>query len=177
MSNNFPPPEFPWQRKYLCLRHRRVCLHSPAPPCLLHHGRVNSRGAVGRGGGAAPRHCWVGPIRSLYSAPRLPPWSWTVLRSVLNLPDKPWWWPRSRSSPRWSTTAARTRRSRCPPTTAWARDISAWGIRCTASKGASPNRARTAGYHLCRRPVCTENRPLLPKTIGGGNQKFLYDPK
>lgn len=84
-----------------------------------------------------------------------------------------WWWPRSRSSPRWSTTAGRTRRSRCPPTTTCARDTSAWRIRCTASKGASPNRAGTAGCRLCHRPVCTEKRPTLPKTIGGANQKSL----
>lgn len=73
------------------------------------------------------------------------------------------WWPQSRSSPRWSETAARTRRSRCPPTTTCARDLSAWRIRCTASKGASPSRAGTAEYHPCHRPVCTKNRPILPK--------------
>lgn len=73
----------------MCLRHGRVCLHSPAPPCRPRHQRVKSRGAVGRGGGAPPRLSWVASIRSLYSTPRLPPWSWTVvLRSVLNPPDK-----------------------------------------------------------------------------------------
>lgn len=74
------------------------------------------------------------------------------------------WWPWSRSSPRWSATAARTRRSRCPPTTTCARDPSAWRIRCTASNGASPNRAGTVDYHRCPRAVCTENRPILPKS-------------
>lgn len=95
-----------------------------------------------------------------------------TFKSARRAPETPcrgrWWWPWSRSSPRWSGTAARTRRSRCPPTTTCARDLSAWRIRCTASKGPSLNRAGTVEYHLCLQPVCTENRPILSK-------RQLYD--
>lgn len=54
------------------------------------------------------------------------------------------WWLRNRCGQRWSPATRRTLHSLCPPTTNCARESNACWIKCTASRGASPNQLRAA---------------------------------